>query len=152
MANSGLFCLRSYGPGGSPGGADSYNASVGTEEAKQDACDERNLGEALRSARGHAAAFGPRAVAWPQHSEGACGRKIKLDSNAEGLAPGLGYKDSPTQSRCPFSESPISTFLSGKYSLQRSVTFWATAGEQESSFGYQGLMRASMRIGSCRAR
>ncbi len=35
----------------------------------------------------------------------------------------------------------------GKYSCQRFVTIAAVSSRQDSSFGYHGLMRASMTIG-----
>jgi len=64
-----------------------------------------------------------------------------------GRGTGSGTGSDVDQSRCPLSESPISTSPSGKYSVQRRVTSAAVSGSQKSSFGYGGLMRASMTIG-----
>ncbi len=52
------------------------------------------------------------------------------------------------QSRCPRSESPISTWRPGKYSRQRRDTVTATSGRPLTSFGYHGFIRASMNTGA----
>ena len=49
--------------------------------------------------------------------------------------------------RCPVPESPISTLPPGKYSFQRRVTVADVSSSANSSLGYQGFMRASIRIG-----
>lgn len=46
------------------------------------------------------------------------------------------------------SESPISMPPPGKYWRHRSVTRRAMSGRQDSSFGYDGFMRASMTMGA----
>ena len=49
--------------------------------------------------------------------------------------------------KCPTPESPISTLPPGKYSRQRRVTVAAVCSSAKSSWGYQGFMRASIRMG-----
>src|SRR4029077_15525487 len=49
--------------------------------------------------------------------------------------------------KCPVPESPISTLPPGKYSFHRRVTVAAVASSANSSLGYQGFMRASIRMG-----
>ena len=49
--------------------------------------------------------------------------------------------------RCPVPESPISTLPPGKYSFHLLDTVAAVSSSAKSSLGYQGFIRASIRMG-----